>query len=618
MNSQQKVSAHFAASRGVEALYQGKLDDLHQLLSYQQRRRSAALAYLAGCLAAFLAVVLGSGHIRFSAIAVIPVAGMLASLWEFATRQRVSAQIAHRCEYYERGLDRLRRNWDALEPTGDEFARSSHLYQFDLQILGKRSLFSLLCTTRSKAGAARLAGYLLDPADLQEARARQQAVRELKNSTALREQIALLGDFQFQGCDAETFREWMETPVLRVPAAISILLAVFGSVVLLSAVAGFAQLLAWPLALAGMLPAVLLQAIIAAPMLRAVRTRLRTLRSVARECSVLRQGLRLIENQDFASAKLQDLRHQLSSSSAVLHVRRLERLFWAIAQRDKDLFILPSLLASAGTQLVLAAERWRARHQEELRRWIDLWAEFDALNAIAAYAYENPEHVFPEFVDEAAGGAAEGRMTLHLRGLGHPLLPLDRCMRSDVFLSESPRFWVLSGSNMAGKSTLLRAVGINAVLAYAGAPIRASDARLSRFCVCASVGVSDSLLDGKSKFLAETERLMCILDKTRAGIPVLFLIDEILSGTNSHDRRLTCESLVGALISGGGVGILSTHDLALTAIADQAGQYGLNCCMESDDPDDPLHFDYVVKPGISHRSSAMAIIRLLGIRESPG
>ncbi|MGA7524653.1 MAG: hypothetical protein WBW84_19545 [Acidobacteriaceae bacterium] len=603
MNAHQEVVPHSAAT--VESDYLSRLAELDRTLLHEQRRRSAARALLIGCIIALALAVIWSGHIRFSMIAAIPTLGIFISLHEYANRQKSSVQIALRRGYYERGLDRLRRNWKALEPTGEEFARSGHLYQFDLQILGQRSLFSLLCTTRSQAGAARLAEYLLDSVDLDEARARQQAVRELKQSTILREQIALLGNFQFQGCDPEAFGEWMKTPILRVPPAVPIYLALSGSVVLLAAIACLAQILSWPLALSFVLPVLLVQAVVSAPILRAVRLRLRILRTVAGECSVLRQGLQLLEHQLFDSPKLRDLVHRSRTSSAALHLHRLERLFWGIAQRDKELIAVPSLLTAAGTQLVLAVERWRAKYQEQLRHWIDLWAEFDALNAIACYAFENPDHAFPELVD--------ARRALRMDGLGHPLLPLDRCVRSDVILSESPRFWVLSGSNMAGKSTLLRAVGMNAVLAFTGAPIRAAAAQLSRFSVCASIALTDSLLDGKSKFLAETERLMLILQKTGAEAPVLFLIDEILSGTNSHDRSQACASMVRALIAGGAVGILSTHDLALTPIADEAGLNGLNCCMESDDPDDPLHFDYLVKSGISRRSSAMAIIKRLGI-----
>lgn len=602
----QEADSGSVASDGVESEFLRRLAELNRLLSQEMRRRSAALVLLAASIIALVATVVWSGHIRFSPVAAIPAFGILSSLREYGKRQRLSVRIGLRCGFYERGLDRLRKNWPALERTGEEFARPGHLYQFDLRILGERSLFALLCTTRSEAGAARLAEYLLDPVDLDEVRARQAAVRELMNSPNLREQIALLGDFQFKGCDANTFLEWVKTPVLRVPKAVPIFLAFSGPVVLLTVVACLTQFVSWIHALPFLLPILFVQSIVVTPILRAVRQRLRILRKVARECAVLQQGLQLLENHLFTSPKLKNLVDRSKSSGAAFHVRRLERVFWGIAQREKEFIALPSLLASAGTQLVLAAERWRAGYQEQLTSWIDLWAEFDALNAIAGYARENPDHTFPELVDAA--------MTLRLPQLGHPLLPRDRCVRSDVALNETSRFWILSGSNMAGKSTLLRAVGMNVVLAYAGAPIRATDAILSQFSVCTSIALSDSLLDGKSKFMAETERLMLILRKTCSEPRVLFLVDEFLSGTNSHDRCLASGFIVRELIAGGALGILSTHDLTLTAIADEPGWYGSNCCMESDDPDDPLHFDYRVKPGISLRSSASAIIELLRSR----
>jgi len=312
-----------------------------------------------------------------------------------------------------------------------------------------------------------------------------------------------------------------------------------------------------------------------------------------------------LQVQQFSSPKLASLVESSRASLASRNLLRLERLVLGNAQRDKDFFALPSLLTAAGTQLVLAVERWRSSYRKQFDDWIFIWAEFDALNAIAGYAWEHPDHVFPEAID--------AEPILRLRDIGHPLLPASCCVRNNVVLDESRRFWILSGSNMAGKSTLLRAVGMNVVLACAGAPVRAASAQFSLFTICTSISIADSLLDGRSKFLAEADRLQKMLGKTGAAQPVLFLIDEILSGTNSQDRRVASGAIVRALIAGGAVGILSTHDLSLTAIADESELNGLNCCMESDDPGEPLKFDYVVKPGISRSSSALAIIRLFGI-----
>lgn len=605
MNPLQEVTPNTAASGGVESDYRSRLEELNRKLSHTQPRQRAALVMLLGCSIALVVSSVWDKHAGALAITTISAAGVVFFLHRYLNSRRASAEIALRCGFYERGLARLRRDWKSLERTGEEFARSCHLYQSDLQILGERSLFSLLCTTRSQAGASRLAYYLLDSVDYDEARARQEAIRELRGSMALREQIALLGKHQFQGCDTDRFHEWFDTPLLRTPSPIPIILFVSGAFTLLSAVAILIQIVSLTHVLPFVLPVLLVEMVVGVPLFRGVRLRLRLLRTVATECSVLRQGLHLLESQRFTSSKLRYLVDRAQASDASLNVRRLEWLFEGIAQREKEWFYLASLMVCAGTQLVLAAERWRAKYQEQLRQWSDLWAEFDALNAIACYAYENPDHVFPELVD--------GAKRLVIEGVGHPLLPFDRCVRNDVVLDESLRFWILSGSNMAGKSTLLRAIGVNAVLAYAGAPIRASYAQISHFSICASISLSDSMLDGRSKFLAEAERLTHILQKTGAERPVLFLIDEILSGTNSDDRRMACEAIVRVLIAGNAVGILSTHDLALTAIAEEPELNGRNYFMESGDLDQPLNFDYCVKPGISRRSSAMAILKLLGI-----
>src|ERR1019366_8946971 len=185
--------------------------------------------------------------------------------------------------------------------------------------------------------------------------------------------------------------------------------------------------------------------------------------------------------------------------------------------------------------------------------------EFEALNALANYAQENRDSTFPEFSGEEARFEASA--------LGHPSMPNETCIRNDVQLNGRTRFYVVSGSNMSGKSTLLRAIGLNAVLAFAGAPVRAQALRLSPLSICASLSVVDSLLNGKSKFLAEMDRLRLMLATVARHEPVLFLIDEILSGTNSRDRRIASEAVVRTLIVGGAIGALSTHDLALTDIA---------------------------------------------------
>lgn len=231
----------------------------------------------------------------------------------------------------------------------------------------------------------------------------------------------------------------------------------------------------------------------------------------------------------------------------------------------------------------------------------------EALQAIAGYAFEQQGTVFPELVD---GGAR-----LQAVQMGHPLLDAKRCVSNDVALHAASRFYLITGSNMAGKSTMLRTIGLNAVIALAGGPVRAASARMSRLTVCASLAVTDSLLEGRSKFLAEIARLSESIARSKAGEPVLFLIDEILSGTNSKDRSEATEAVIRMLIAHGAVGAVSTHDLALSRIVDEAEVAGVLVHMESDNPDDPLDFDYLLKPGVSRRSNALAIVRMMGIEE---
>jgi DNA mismatch repair ATPase MutS len=211
-------------------------------------------------------------------------------------------------------------------------------------------------------------------------------------------------------------------------------------------------------------------------------------------------------------------------------------------------------------------------------------------------------------------------------GLGHPLLRESVCVRNDVHLGAvhlimARKFYLVSGSNMAGKSTFLRTLGINAVLGSAGAPVRAPRARQSSFAVCASISIVDSLGEGKSKFMAEVDRLRETLRAAASGPkPVLFAIDEILSGTNSRDRRVAAESFLRALIGtnatgAGAIGALSTHDLALAEIAEDPDLGGSNVHMESRDPSDPFAFDYLLKPGISTHSNAVAIARMAGVAD---
>jgi hypothetical protein len=587
--------------------YKSRVQRLQILIAASRSRKILALATSLACAATFVAALIialkGVGFL-FASMPFL----LIVAIWQFQTFSRYSAKLigsARRSDFYERGIDRIEDDWRGKGSAGLEFAREHHLYQSDLDILGEGSLFELISTTRSEVGAERLASFLLDPPTVHEAQARQDAVKELRDAAGLREEVAILGKYQFQNCNGEHLREWLSRPVLRVPRMIPIFLLFSSAACLLLGLCGYAKIFPWLQIAPVLVPLLTAQAGVGVALMRRVRVHIKTFLSLVGDVVVLRQGIELVDRQEFHSAKLRDLVERLRQGRAAVTIRKLERRLVAIERREDVVLYGFSLWLSAGTQLVLSIERWRARHQSDFEDWLDAWAEFEALNALACYSWEHPDYVFPELL--------EGEATFEAKGLGHPLLPRDHCVGNDVALNGSTAFYVVSGSNMAGKSTFLRAVGLNAVLASAGAPVRALSARTAVFRVCASIAINDSLQEGKSKFVAEVERLRESIRATGERGPVLFLIDEVLSGTNSRDRRIAAEALIGALVAGGAVGALSTHDLALTEIAENPELRGINIHMQSEDPDQPLVFDFRVKPGISRQTNALAIVRLMGI-----
>ena len=257
-------------------------------------------------------------------------------------------------------------------------------------------------------------------------------------------------------------------------------------------------------------------------------------------------------------------------------------------------------------QAVIAIENWRLAHGSSVRGWLQAIGEMEALTAFAVFAYENPEATFPEFISGTAP-------CFDAEEFAHPLLPRARVIRNSLRLDRALQLVVISGPNMAGKSTFIRSVGVNAVLAQAGAPARARRLRMSRLNVAASICILDSLQGGLSRFYAEILRLKDIDALSRGEVPVLFLLDELLSGTNSHDRRIGTESMVRSLVARNAIGLVTTHDLALAAIATQLEGRAANYHFEDRYENGKLYFEYKLTPGIVQTSNALELMRSIGL-----
>jgi DNA mismatch repair ATPase MutS len=297
------------------------------------------------------------------------------------------------------------------------------------------------------------------------------------------------------------------------------------------------------------------------------------------------------------------LKRDSLAPSAAIH--KLARVVEYVNSRH-SLFLRPlDLVTFWSTQLVFAAERWQQEFGPAIRGWLKAVGELEALTALAGYAYEHPHDVFAEF--DAAGPVFEAE------AMAHPLLPAAKAVRNDLKLGDGMQLLILSGPNMAGKSTFIRSVGVNAVLAECGAPVRAARLRLSPLTVAASICILDSLSGGVSRFYAEIHRVKLISDLAAGPVPVLFLLDELLSGTNSHDRLAGSEFIVRSLMGQNAIGIVSTHDLALTKIPEEMGSRAANCHFEDRFEDGQLIFDYKLKPGVVKTSNALELMRAIGL-----
>ncbi len=585
------------------------LSQYHARLSQVQAGMEQARSHAAIAALVFVAVVIVAAVLALKAqwwMCLFPIA-LAAAAGRSFLRHRTAGDNGRRLKhFYERALKRVQGEWVGSGAAGDEFDDPNHAYAHDLNLFGEGSLFELLSIGRSGIGQTGLAKYLKESAELDEARARQEAVQELSGRTDLREKVALLGPYQFSESSWETFTQWLNAPATQFPVGLQPLLLATSAALaalILAAVATGGILLPWIWLARIAAPLVVFHTVVGVSLRERVNKMIESLRALSSETQLLREGLELLESERLKAGKLRRITERARGGAAAVH--RLERMLDGLRQRNKDQFLHISRVLMVGTQLSMAIEKWRRKHAPVLREWMEAWAEFEALNALGGYAYENPGNNFPEFAEVLA--AFEGK------AVGHPLLVPEGCVCNDVTLNPVSRFYIVSGSNMSGKSTLLRAIGQNAVLAFAGAPVRAKELRLSALRMCASINVADSLLNGKSKFLAEVDRLKLAIEMAEGGIPLLFLVDEMFSGTNSVDRRLAAEAVIRTLVGRGAIGALSTHDLALTEIAEDPALHGANVHMGSRGNGDPMEFDYRLKPGVTREANALAIARMAGV-----
>jgi hypothetical protein len=584
-------------------VYAERLTQLNQLQAAEKHRERlfgySKLATAAVTLLAALPLIRNVSVLLYllAPIAVFVVLAVLQEKLLVSIRYRARAIL-----FYERGLARLNGTWAQGGDGGERFLTPSHPYARDLDLFGEASLFEYLSTARTRTGEETLAKWLLRPAPIDEIASRQAAIRDIEPRLSFRERLWSTGETVRAGVHSEMLSAWGE----RAPVLSTIATRAATTILALLWIASLVYWATWDWPL----PAILITVINFAyshKLHARSENAVAGIEKASDDLKLLAEILVVLEQEHFSQGKSLDIQAAFKTDGVApsAAIRRLARITDLIESRH-SLFLRPlDLVTFWSAQLVFVAERWQCEFGPAIRAWLHAVGEFEALASLSGFAYEHPEYVMPEFV--ATGPLFEADV------LAHPLLPADKAIANDVKLAANAQVMILSGPNMAGKSTFIRSIGVNAVLAQCGAPVRARRLRLSPLAVAASICILDSLAGGMSRFYAEIHRVKLITDLTREPIPVLFLLDELLSGTNSHDRLVGTQFVLRSLMEKNAIGIVSTHDLALTHIADAPDGRAFNCHFEDRLEDEQLIFDYKLKPGVVQTSNALKLMRAIGL-----
>jgi hypothetical protein len=533
----------------------------------------------------------------------LPIAAFTALVTYHVAIRRKRARAERAIAFYEARIARIDDRWVGTGADSERFDTPHHVYAADIDLFGRGSLFELLSAARTRMGEETLARWLQAPADAETIGARNASIADLRERLDLREDFALEGESPRVGVQPDALLQWSRTENALEGWHIRAVAFVLPALAIASAVIASMGGTITPLLLV-----LAVEALVLYRLREGIQRVIRDTESAFEDLRLLARLLMRAEREAFTAEPLRKLVERLSSHAlpASTTIGRLSTIVGFVEGRRNIMLALLQLPLMYPLQTALAAERWRKAHGAAVAPWIEVLGELEALLSLAAYAYEHPADTFAELV--------EGAACFEAQALGHPLLPAAQCVRNDVSLCGATRVLLVSGSNMSGKSTLLRTVGINTVLAMAGAPVRAASLRLTPLQVGASIRVNDSLHEGSSRFYAEITRLKQIVQLMDGALPLLFLLDELLQGTNSKDRRTGAEGIVQAFMQRGAIGLVSTHDLALTDFELPDAGALRNVHFEDAIVDGRMTFDFHLRDGVVTRSNGVELMRSIGLK----
>lgn len=490
---------------------------------------------------------------------------------------------------------------------GKEYVNPEHPYSFDLDIFGRRSLFQSVNRTCTFFGKNRLAkwlqNHLHEKASIEK---RQEMVREISEHTLFREQFRVAGLVHHgQSSDAEKIQAWSQSPAQYLHAgwvkAFIWGVPVINSLLLITSLAGWTSF-SW-LGLSFGIFLVLSFGIIkrATYIQETYGKQLKSLNGYARLIT-------LAKAEDWKSAGMQELmeRFNLNGQSPIQALQQLSKELDRLDLRNNQ-FLYVLLEGSIFFQLqeIVRIERWKARYGQHINEWLETVGELDALCSLGTFAYNHPQYTYPELTEKPFCFLATQ--------MGHPLMPASQCVKNDATIPSRPFFLIITGANMAGKSTYLRTIGVNYLLACVGAPVCCEKLKLHPNQLITSLRTSDSLSDNESYFFAELKRLKRIIDLLNQGQQLFIILDEILKGTNSMDKQKGSFDLIRQFMQLKANGIIATHDLLLGSLIKQFPEEIRNYCFEADMKENELTFSYKLREGVAQNMNASFLMKKMGI-----
>ncbi|QHT65612.1 DNA mismatch repair protein MutS [Rhodocytophaga rosea] len=492
------------------------------------------------------------------------------------------------------------------EENGNQHADAKHPYLTDLDIFGRSSLFELLNRSTTLGGNLLLASWLKQAASAQEIHQRQQTIKEMAPYIDWRQHFQASGmHVKASLPEIESLLQWIDEPPVLSPKKWLV-----GLVYILPVLTVTAILLSVFTEITYHLPAffILINSALLGYTFKEVKDASEKTAKSAKVLKVYAELLHTLETCPFQSERMQELKRALehSHSKASTRIRQLSSLLYNLEARQNVYFYaLVSSTILWDLFFVMRLEKWKEQVQEDIHLWLQSVSEAETLNSLAGFMYANPEYCLPEISSE----------NLHLQAqyMAHPLILKEKRISNSIHLSGAGKTMVITGSNMSGKSTFLRTVGINAVLAMAGAPVCAAGFTVSIFQVFTSMRTQDSLEENVSSFYAELKRLKQLIDSLPEGKPILYLLDEILKGTNSQDRHSGAQALIRQLHRYNASGFISTHDLALGDMSKEIPGFVSNYSFNSEVVNDKLYFDYTLREGVCKSFNASKLMQQIGI-----